>query len=91
MSAPAPFWLSRYLPGADDAPGAGQSWQEQLERSIAAADAAETARRLQDERLREAAHCGRPLSQRDGARRMRELRVRRQLLNETASQTCVKG
>ena len=91
MSAPAPFWLSRYLPGADDTPGAGQSWQEQLERSIAAADAAEAERKLQEERLREAAHSGRPLSQRPGARRMRELRFRRQLQGEAASRSCVQG
>lgn len=86
MSGPAPFWLARYLPGADDAPGAGQSWQEQLERVGAAADAAETERRLQEERLREAAHSGRPLSQKPHARMMREWRLRKRLLAEAASQ-----
>jgi hypothetical protein len=91
MDASAPAWMSRYLPGADNAPGTGQSWLEQLQATDAAVEAAETERKLQEERLREAAHSGRPLSQRPGARRMRELRVRRQLQAEAASRSCVQG
>jgi hypothetical protein len=91
MSATAPFWLSRYLPGSGDTPDTGQSWVEQLDATTAAVEAAETERKLQEERLREAAHSGRPLSQRPGARRMRELRIRRQLQAEAASRSCVQG
>jgi hypothetical protein len=91
MSEPPPTWMTRYLPGADGAPGTGQSWMEQLAATDAAVEAAETERKLQEERLREAAHCGRPLSQRPGARRMRELRARRQLQAEAASRSCVQA
>jgi hypothetical protein len=86
---PAPFWLARYLPDAD--PATDQSWQAQLARVSAEADAAETERKLQEERLREAAHSGRPLSQRPGARRMREHRARQKLQAEAASRSFVQG
>jgi hypothetical protein len=86
MSAPAPFWLARYLPDAEDAPGGGQSWAERLERAGAEEIAAEAERLLREEQLRTAAHSGRPLSQKPHARMMREWRLRKRLREEAVPQ-----
>jgi hypothetical protein len=88
MAAPAPAWMSRYLPDVE--PAEDQSWAAQLAATDAEVAAAEAERVLQEERLREAAHSGRPLSQRPGARRMREHRARQRLQQEGLSPSCVQ-